>query len=110
MKGIGFDDDALSRPTIGIANTWTEAMPCNFHLRALAEHVKEGVRAAGGTPMEFNTVAVSDGVTMRSEEHTSELQSRRDLVCRLLLEKKKRGIVSTWTNTRGLDVRVTLDQ
>ncbi|MFN8218463.1 MAG: dihydroxy-acid dehydratase, partial [Solirubrobacterales bacterium] len=62
MKGIGFDDDALSRPTIGIANTWTEAMPCNFHLRALAEHVKEGVRAAGGTPMEFNTVAVSDGV------------------------------------------------
>ena len=55
MKGIGFDDDALSRPTIGIANTWIEAMPCNFHLRGLAEHVKEGVRAAGGTPMEFNT-------------------------------------------------------
>src|SRR4051812_21324081 len=53
MKGIGFDDDALSRPTVGIANTWTEAMPCNFHLRALAEHVKEGVRAAGGTPMRF---------------------------------------------------------
>ncbi|HWM64693.1 MAG TPA: dihydroxy-acid dehydratase, partial [Solirubrobacterales bacterium] len=57
MKGIGFDDDALSRPTIGIANTWIEAMPCNFHLRGLAEHIKEGVRAAGGTPMEFNTVA-----------------------------------------------------
>ena len=48
MKGVGFDDDALSRPTIGIANTWTEAMPCNFHLRGLAEHVKDGVRAAGG--------------------------------------------------------------
>ena len=54
MKGIGFDDDDLSRPTVGIANTWIEAMPCNFHLRGLAEHVKEGVRAAGGTPMEFN--------------------------------------------------------
>ena len=48
MKGVGYDDDALSRPTIGIANTWTEAMPCNFHLRRLAEHIKEGVRAAGG--------------------------------------------------------------
>src|SRR5215213_9994339 len=59
MKGIGFDDDALSRPTIGVANTWTEAMPCNFHLRGLAEHVKDGVRAARGTPMEFNTVAIS---------------------------------------------------
>ena len=67
MKGIGFGDDALSRPTIGIANTWTEAMPCNFHLRGLAEHVKEGVRAAGGTPMEFNTVAISDGITMGTQ-------------------------------------------
>ncbi|MBK5221093.1 MAG: dihydroxy-acid dehydratase [Thermoleophilia bacterium] len=76
MKGIGFDDDALSRPTIGIANTWTEAMPCNFHLRALAEHVKEGVRAAGGTPMEFNTVAVSDGVTMGTQGMKASLVSR----------------------------------
>jgi dihydroxy-acid dehydratase len=76
MKGIGFDDDALSRPTIGIANTWTEAMPCNFHLRALAEHVKEGVRAAGGTPMEFNTVAVSDGVTMGTQGMKASLISR----------------------------------
>src|SRR5918995_1126585 len=64
MKGIGFDDEALSRPTIGIANTWIEAMPCNYHLRGLAEHVKEGVRAAGGTPMEFNTIAISDGMTI----------------------------------------------
>ena len=64
MKGIGFDDAALKRPTIGIANTWIEAMPCNFHLRGLAEHIKEGVRAAGGTPMEFNTIAISDGITM----------------------------------------------
>src|ERR1700750_2201794 len=76
MKGIGFDDDALSRPTVGIANTWTEAMPCNFHLRGLAEHVKEGVRAAGGTPMEFNTVAVSDGVTMGTQGMKASLVSR----------------------------------
>jgi dihydroxy-acid dehydratase len=76
MKGVGFDDDALSRPTIGIANTWTEAMPCNFHLRALAEHIKEGVRAAGGTPMEFNTVAVSDGVTMGTQGMKASLISR----------------------------------
>ncbi|HEX6455130.1 MAG TPA: dihydroxy-acid dehydratase [Solirubrobacterales bacterium] len=76
MKGIGFDDEALSRPTVGIANTWTEAMPCNFHLRALAEHVKEGVRAAGGTPMEFNTVAVSDGVTMGTQGMKASLISR----------------------------------
>ncbi|HET7573834.1 MAG TPA: dihydroxy-acid dehydratase, partial [Solirubrobacterales bacterium] len=76
MKGIGFDDDALSRPTIGIANTWTEAMPCNFHLRGLAEHVKRGVRAAGGTPMEFNTVAISDGVTMGTQGMKASLVSR----------------------------------
>ena len=76
MKGIGFDDDALSRPTIGIANTWIEAMPCNFHLRGLAEHIKEGVRAAGGTPMEFNTVAISDGVTMGTEGMKASLISR----------------------------------
>ena len=76
MKGVGFDDDALSRPTIGIANTWTEAMPCNFHLRGLAEHIKDGVRAAGGTPMEFNTVAVSDGVTMGTQGMKASLISR----------------------------------
>ncbi len=76
MKGIGFDDDALSRPTIGIANTWTEAMPCNFHLRGLAEHVKAGVRAAGGTPMEFNTVAISDGITMGTQGMKASLVSR----------------------------------
>jgi dihydroxy-acid dehydratase len=76
MKGIGYDDEALSRPTIGIANTWTEAMPCNFHLRGLAEHVKAGVRAAGGTPMEFNTIAVSDGVTMGTQGMKASLVSR----------------------------------
>ncbi len=76
MKGIGFDDDALRRPTIGIANTWIEAMPCNFHLRALAKHIKDGVRAAGGTPMEFNTIAISDGITMGTNGMKSSLVSR----------------------------------
>jgi dihydroxy-acid dehydratase len=76
MKGVGFDDDDLSRPTIGIANTWTEANPCNFHLRGLAEHVKAGVRAAGGTPMEFNTVAISDGITMGTQGMKASLISR----------------------------------
>ena len=76
LKGIGFDDDALARPIVGIANTWTETMPCNFHLRRLAERVKEGVRAAGATPMEFNTVAVSDGITMGTEGMKTSLVSR----------------------------------
>ena len=76
LKGIGFDDEALRRPIVGIANTWTETMPCNFHLRRLAERVKEGVRAAGGTPMEFNTVAISDGITMGTEGMRSSLVSR----------------------------------
>jgi len=76
LKGIGFDDEALARPIVGIANTWTETMPCNFHLRRLAERVKEGVRAAGGTPMEFNTVAISDGITMGTEGMKTSLVSR----------------------------------
>jgi dihydroxy-acid dehydratase len=76
MKGIGFDDEALSKPTIGIANTWIEAMPCNFHLRGLAEHIKRGVRAAGGTPMEFNTIAISDGITMGTQGMKTSLVSR----------------------------------
>src|ERR687898_1594274 len=76
MKGIGFDEDALGRPTVGIANTWTEAMPCNFHLRGLAERVKDGVRAAGGTPLEFNTIAISDGITMGTEGMKTSLISR----------------------------------
>ncbi|MFL5885830.1 MAG: dihydroxy-acid dehydratase [Thermoleophilaceae bacterium] len=76
LKGIGFDNDALARPIVGIANTWTETMPCNFHLRALAKRVKDGVRAAGGTPMEFNTVAISDGITMGTEGMKTSLVSR----------------------------------
>jgi dihydroxy-acid dehydratase len=76
LKGIGFDDDALQRPVVGVANTWTETMPCNFHLRRLAERVKDGVRAAGATPMEFNTVAISDGITMGTEGMRTSLVSR----------------------------------
>jgi len=76
LKGIGFGDDDLARPIIGVANTWTETMPCNFHLRRLAERVKDGVRAAGGTPMEFNTIAISDGITMGTEGMKTSLISR----------------------------------
>src|ERR671933_389873 len=76
LKAIGFTDEDLKKPIIGIANTWIETMPCNYNLRALAEHVKQGVREAGGTPMEFNTVAVSDGVTMGTEGMKASLVSR----------------------------------
>jgi dihydroxy-acid dehydratase len=76
LKGIGFDDEALAKPVIGIANTWTEVMPCNFHLRTISAAVKEGIREAGGTPMEFNTIAVSDGITMGHEGMRSSLVSR----------------------------------
>lgn len=76
LKGIGYDDEALSKPVIGIANTWTEVMPCNFHLRAVSAAVKEGIRAAGATPMEFNTISVSDGITMGHEGMRASLVSR----------------------------------
>jgi dihydroxy-acid dehydratase len=76
LKGIGFDDEALAKPIIGVATTWTETMPCNFHHRALAAKVKEGIKAAGGTPMEFNTIAISDGITMGSSGMKASLISR----------------------------------
>ena len=76
LKAIGFTDEDLSRPIVGVANTWIETMPCNFHLRRLAAKVKEGIRAAGGTPMEFNTIAISDGVTMGTEGMKASLVSR----------------------------------
>jgi dihydroxy-acid dehydratase len=79
LKAIGFTDEDLRKPIIGIANTWIETMPCNFNLRDLATKVKEGVRAAGGTPMEFNTVAISDGITMGTEGMKASLVSR-DLI------------------------------
>jgi dihydroxy-acid dehydratase len=87
LKGIGYDDDALGRPIVGVASTWTETMPCNFHLRALSAKVKDGIRAAGGTPMEINTIAVSDGITMGTPGMKASLVSREviadsiELVC-----------------------------
>jgi len=76
LKAIGFTDADLKKPIIGIANTWTETMNCNYNLRELAVKVKEGVRAAGGTPMEFNTIAISDGITMGTEGMKTSLVSR----------------------------------
>jgi dihydroxy-acid dehydratase len=87
LKGIGFDDEALSKPIVAVANTWIETMPCNFHLRALAAKVKEGIRAAGATPMELNTIAISDGITMGTPGMRASLVSREviadsiELVC-----------------------------
>jgi len=76
LKGIGYDDDALAKPLIAVANTWIETMPCNFHLRALAAKVKQGIKAAGGTPMELNTIAISDGITMGTPGMRASLASR----------------------------------
>jgi dihydroxy-acid dehydratase len=75
-KAVGFTDEDLRKPIIGIANTWIETMPCNLNLRKLAEHVKRGIRDAGATPMEFNTIAISDGVTMGTEGMKASLVSR----------------------------------
>jgi dihydroxy-acid dehydratase len=88
FKAVGFTSEDLAKPLIGVANTWIETMPCNFHLRRLSAKVKEGVRAAGGTPMEFNTIAISDGETMGTEGMRASLVSREviadsiELVCR----------------------------
>jgi len=76
LKAVGFTDNDLKKPLIGIANTWIEIGPCNYHLRDLAVHVKDGVRANGGTPMEFNTVSISDGITMGTEGMRASLVSR----------------------------------
>ena len=76
LKGAGFSDADLRKPLIGVANTWIEIGPCNLHLRTLAEHVKAGIRAAGATPMEFNTVSISDGITMGTEGMRASLVSR----------------------------------
>src|SRR5262249_11780181 len=88
FKAVGFSSEDLQKPLIGVANTWIETMPCNFHLRRLAARVKEGIRSAGATPMEFNTIAISDGETMGTEGMKASLVSREviadsiELVCR----------------------------
>ncbi len=76
FKAIGFTDEDLAKPLVGIAHTWIETMPCGYNLRELVEHVKRGVREAGGTPMEFNTIAISDGITMGTEGMKASLVSR----------------------------------
>src|SRR5947209_3524703 len=76
LRACGLQDDDFKKPLIGVANTWIEIGPCNFHLRELAQHVKEGIRAAGGTPLEFNTVSISDGITMGTEGMRASLVSR----------------------------------
>ena len=88
LRAVGLEDDDFEKPFIGVANTWTDATPCNAHLRELAEWVKEGVREAGGTPLEFNTIVVSDGITMGTEGMKASLVSREviadsiELTCR----------------------------
>ena len=67
LRATGLTGEELARPIIGVANTWTETMPCNHHLRRLAEWLKQGIRAAGATPLEFNTIALGDGVIMGTE-------------------------------------------
>ena len=76
LKAVGFTDEDLTRPLIGVANTWIEVMPCNFHLRRLSERVKAGIRAGGGTPIEYNTIAVSDGISMGTVGMKASLISR----------------------------------
>ncbi|MGH2778995.1 MAG: dihydroxy-acid dehydratase, partial [Actinomycetota bacterium] len=76
LKAVGFTDQDLARPIIGVATTWIETMPCNYNQRELAQHVKQGIRAAGATPMEFNTISISDGVSMGTEGMRASLVSR----------------------------------
>src|SRR6195256_4843224 len=76
LKAIGFTDEDIARPFVGVRTTWIETMPCNFNQRALAQKVKQGIREAGGTPIEFNTISVSDGVTMGTEGMRGSLVSR----------------------------------
>src|SRR5437870_10130896 len=71
LKAVGFTDDDLSRPLVGVANTWIEVMPCNYHLRRLSEKVKAGIRAAGGTPIEYNTIAVDRKSTRLNSSHVA---------------------------------------
>jgi dihydroxy-acid dehydratase len=76
LRACGLKDEDFQKPLIGVANTWIEIGPCNYHLRELAQHVKDGIRAAGGTPLEFNTVSISDGITMGTEGMRASLVSR----------------------------------
>src|SRR5919197_714397 len=76
LYSIGLSDEDLRKPMVAVANTWIGTMPCNFHLRRLSAKVMEGIRAAGGTPLEYNTIAISDGITMGTEGMKTSLVSR----------------------------------
>jgi dihydroxy-acid dehydratase len=76
LRASGLKDEDFGKPLVGVANTWIEIGPCNYHLRELAQHVKDGIRKAGGTPLEFNTVSISDGITMGTEGMKASLISR----------------------------------
>ena len=76
LRACGLNDKDFQKSLVGVANTWIEIGPCNYHLRELAQHVKEGIRVAGGTPLEFNTVSISDGITMGTEGMRASLVSR----------------------------------
>ena len=76
LKAVGFTDEDLAKPLVGVATQWIETMPCNLNQRELAQDVKRGIRAAGGTPMEFNTISVSDGVSMGTTGMRASLVSR----------------------------------
>ena len=76
LRAVGLQDEDFSKPLIGVANTWSEVTPCNYHLRDLAKNIKEGIRKAGGVPIEFNTVVVSDGISMGTEGMKASLVSR----------------------------------
>src|SRR5207253_909297 len=94
LRASGLQDDDFTRPLIGVANTWIEIGPCNYHLRDLAVHVKAGIRAAGGTPMEFNTVSISDGITMGTEGMRASLVSREVIADSIELVTRGNGFDS----------------
>ena len=92
LKAAGFTDDDLARPLVGVAHSWTEYGPCNYHLRDLAAHIKEGIRAAGGTPIEINTVSISDGITMGTEAMKASLISREIITDSIELTARGEGL------------------
>src|SRR3954468_15862071 len=91
FKAIGFTDEDLAKPLVGVATTWIETMPCNYNQRELAQAVKKGIREAGGTPMEFNTISVSDGVTMGTEGMRGSLVSREVIADSIELVARSHG-------------------
>jgi dihydroxyacid dehydratase/phosphogluconate dehydratase len=102
LKAIGFTDEDLAKPIVGVATSWIETMPCNYNQRRLAEFAKEGVRAAGGTPMEFNTIAISDGVSMGTEGMKASLISRE-----VVADSKDQdgGVRAVWVARFGAGTR-----